>query len=341
MRQYWRKGISRLLCWLTLVLAVICALPMAQAHEIRPAYLQIDETSPKQYELLWKIPTNYGMVQNIRPMFDSGYTLTALPGDAIVNGFVIFRYRLSGTGTTVLPGSRLTIENLDRTTIETLVNISLLDGSRHSLLLKPRDNSTLIPERQTPWQLVYSYTQLGVEHILAGWDHLAFVAALMLIVSGWPMLFKTITAFTLAHSITLSLATFGYVSLPPPPVEALIALSILLITVEAVHLRRGRQTLASRWPWLVAFAFGLLHGFGFAGALKEIGLPQEDVPLALLFFNVGVELGQLLFISVLLGLIAMFRSKNLPKYGSVWVVYGIGTLATFWLIERMDIMFFS
>lgn len=340
MRQYWRSGLSRLLVWCVLVWAVICALPVAQAHEIRPAYLQIDETSPQQYELLWKIPTNYGMVQNIRPLFDAGFTLAALPGEALVNGFVIFRYRLSGDA--ALQGSRLTIENLDRTTIETLVNISLLDGSRHSLLLKPKDNSALIPERQTAWQLVYSYTQLGVEHILAGWDHLAFVAALMLIVSGWSMLLKTITAFTLAHSITLGLATFGYVSLPPPPVEALIALSILLIAVEAVHLRHGRQTLASRWPWLVAFAFGLLHGFGFAGALKEIGLPPGDVPLALLFFNVGVELGQLLFISLLLSLQALLRSKaNFPKYGSVWLAYGIGTLATFWLIERLNLVFIS
>ena len=336
MSQYWRVWLSRLLLWC----CVIGVLPVAQAHEIRPAYLQIDEKSPKQYELLWKIPTNNGMVQNIRPTFEPGFNLTTLPGEAVVNGFVIFRYRL--TGDVALPNTRLTIENLDRTTIETLVNISLLDGSHHSLLLKPRENSVTVPERQTRWQLVYAYTQLGVEHILTGWDHLAFVASLMLIVTGWPMLFKTITAFTLAHSITLGLVTFGYLSLPPPPVEALIALSILLISVEAVNLRRGRQTLASRWPWLMAFAFGLLHGFGFAGALKEIGLPQGDISLALLFFNVGVELGQLIFISVLLGLLSILRRKaNFPKYASVWAAYGIGTLATFWLIERMDMMLFT
>jgi len=329
------------LIWLVrlLLLGFIAAWPVAQAHEIRPAYLQIDEQSPQHYQLLWKIPTNYGMVQNIRPTFGPEFTLTALPGQTIVNGFVIFRYLL--VGQVPLPGSSLTIEHLDQTTIETLVNMTFLDGSHYSLVLRPRDNTITIPDTTTGWHLVYAYTQLGVEHILAGWDHLAFVTALMLIVAGWRMLLKTITAFTLAHSITLGLATFGYVSLPPPPVEALIALSILLVAGEAVHLRYGKQTLASRWPWVVAFAFGLLHGFGFAGALKEIGLPQVDVPVALLFFNVGVELGQLLFISALLGLLSLVRRwVTLPKYASVLAAYGIGTLATFWLLQRIDVMFF-
>ncbi len=219
------------------------------------------------------------------------------------------------------------------------MNISLLDGSHYSLLLKPRENAIEIPQAETGLQLVFSYTRLGIEHILEGWDHLAFVAALMLIVSGWPMLFKTITAFTLAHSITLGLATLDYVSLPPPPVEAMIALSIVLIAAEAIQqLHRGRQTLASRWPWTLAFTFGLLHGFGFAGALKEIGLPQVDVPVALLFLNVG-ELGQLLFIATSLALTGLYRKlATLPKSAPVYSAYVIGTLATFWLIERLDSM---
>jgi hypothetical protein len=150
-----------------------------------------------------------------------------------------------------------------------------------------------------------------------------------------------VTAFTIAHSITLALATFGYISLPPPPVEALIALSILLVAAEAIHLRRGKSSLATRWPWIVAFAFGLLHGFGFAGALREIGLPQGDVPLALLFFNVGVELGQLMFIAAILGALALVRRLvALPRTAPVGAAYGIGTLATFWLLVRLDGMFF-
>jgi HupE / UreJ protein len=154
------------------------------------------------------------------------------------------------------------------------------------------------------------------------------------------MLLKTVTAFTVAHSITLGMSTLGYMSLPPPPVEALIALSILLVTVEAIHLRRGQSSLATRWPWIIAFAFGLLHGFGFAGALMEIGLPQGDIPLALLFFNVGVELGQLMLIALLLVLVALMRRLvELPQAASIGATYGIGTLATFWVIERLEIMF--
>ncbi len=312
---------------------------LAQAHEIRPAYLQIDELAPNRYELIWKVPTNNGMVQDIRPALSDAFTLTLQYGQTIVEGFVIFRYSLSGEKG--LPGSSLTIENLDRTAIDALVNIELIDGTRHSFLLQPRSNSVLIPETPSTWQVVKTYTVLGVEHILAGIDHLAFVAALMLIVRGWAMLLKTITAFTVAHSITLALSTFGYVSLPPPPVETLIALSILMVAVEAIRMRNGQHSLATRWPWIVAFAFGLLHGFGFAGALMDIGLPQGEIPLALLFFNVGVELGQILFIAVLFIHVALLRKLGpLPVKAPVAAAYLIGTFATFWMLERLDMMFF-
>jgi hypothetical protein len=311
----------------------------AQAHEIRPAYLQIDERAPQHYELLWKVPTRDGMVQDIRPAFEPDFTLTPQPGEAIVNGFVIFRYSLAGE--TALPGTTLRIDGLDRTTIDALVNVSLLDGTRHSFLLQPRESAVQIPKAPSVWRVVQTYTRLGVEHILAGLDHLAFVAALMLIVRGWPMLLKTVTAFTVAHSITLALATFGYVSLPPSPVEALIALSILLVAAEGVHLRRGRLSLATRWPWIVAFAFGLLHGFGFAGALRQIGLPQGDIPLALLFFNVGVELGQLMFIALLFAIAAALRRVySMPRRAPVAATYAIGTIAAFWVFGRLDTMFF-
>lgn len=324
---------------LPLLVCLLCVSFTAQAHEIRPAYLQIDETAPQQYELVWKVPTNNGMVQDIRPSFAPGFTLTPIPGETVVNGFVLFRYRLSGDRS--LAGSSLQISNLDRTAIDALVNVSLIDGSHYSFLLRPRDNSAEIPETPSAWRVVQTYSVLGIEHILAGIDHLAFVAALMLIVRGWPMLLKTVTAFTVAHSITLGLATLGYVSLPPPPVEALIALSILLVAAEAVHLRRGKRSLATRWPWLIAFAFGLLHGFGFAGALQEIGLPQSDIPLALLFFNVGVEIGQLLFIAALLGLVKLLgKLGRLPQQAPTAAAYGIGALAAFWMIERVNVMFF-
>jgi hydrogenase/urease accessory protein HupE len=321
----------------TFALGFFALIQFAQGHEIRPAYLQITEQAPQHYELLWKVPTRDGRVQDIRPAFGLGFTLTARPGETVVNGFAIFRYSLTGA----LPGATLTIENLDRTTIDALVNIDLLDGTHNSFLLRPREGSVKIPEAPSSWQVVQTYTWLGVEHILMGADHLAFVAALMLIVSGWPTLLKTITAFTLAHSITLGLATLGYVSLQPPPVETMIALSILLVAVEAIRLRRGQHSLATRWPWIIAFAFGLLHGFGFAGALKEIGLPQGDVPLALLFFNAGVEMGQLLFVALILVLIwSIARLVVLPKSAPIGAAYGIGTLASFWVFERLDMMFF-
>lgn len=322
-----------------MVLALALLPTPASAHEIRPAYLQIDERAPGQFDLLWKVPTRDGMVQNIRPAFDPGFTLTPAPGQTVVNGFVLFRYGL--TSDRPLAGTTIRIENLDRTAMDALINVTLLDGAHHGFLLKPRQSAITIPEAPSAWAVVATYTRLGVEHILAGVDHLAFVLALMLIVRGWSMLLKTVTAFTLAHSITLALATFGYVALPPPPVEALIALSIVLVAVEAVHLRRNRNSLATRWPWIIAFAFGLLHGFGFAGALGEIGMPQGDIPLALLFFNVGVELGQLFFIALILAVVALVRRLvSLPAAAPVSVAYAIGTFAMFWVIQRLDLMFF-
>lgn len=322
-----------------LILCLFSLAPQARAHEIRPAFLQVDEVAPQRYELLWKVPTRDGMVQNIRPAFDPSLVLVPVPGESLVEGFAIFRYGL--TGGSGLPGTELHIDGLDRTTIDTLVNVSLLDGTHHSFLLSPREPTVSIPVAPSAWAVVQTYTRLGVQHILEGVDHLSFVAALMLIVRGWPMLLKTVTAFTIAHSITLALATFGYVSLPPPPVETLIALSILLVAVEAIHLRRGRASFATRWPWIVAFAFGLLHGFGFAGALAEIGLPRGDIPLALLFFNVGVELGQLAFIAVLLTLVAVLgRLFALPRAAPIAAAYGIGTIATFWVFERLNGMLF-
>jgi hypothetical protein len=185
------------------------------------------------------------------------------------------------------------------------------------------------------------YLGLGIEHILLGVDHLLFVFALLLIVRGPWMLVKTITAFTLAHSITLALATLGVVHVPARPVDAAIALSIVFLAAEILHARQGRPGLTARKPWVVAFAFGLLHGLGFAAALTQLGLPQSEIPLALLFFNVGVEIGQLMFVGVFLALGWALRQLQVtwPRWSESVPAYAIGTIAAFWLIERTSGMF--
>jgi hypothetical protein len=181
------------------------------------------------------------------------------------------------------------------------------------------------------------YSGLGIEHILLGIDHLLFVLCLLLIVKGPWMLVKTITAFTVAHSVTLGLATLGLVQIPPRPVEAAIALSIVFLAAEILHGRQGRFGLTYRYPWVVAFGFGLLHGLGFAGALREMGLPKGEVPVALLFFNVGVEIGQLLFVAafLLLRRILVGLEFRWPRAVQVTPVYLVGTVATYWLLQRV------
>ena len=194
-----------------------------------------------------------------------------------------------------------------------------------------------------------TYGKLGIEHILLGVDHLLFVLSLLLLVSGWGRLVKTITAFTLAHSITLAAATLGFVRVPGPPVEAMIALSIVFVAGEVVRRGRGRTGVAERWPWVVSFAFGLLHGLGFAGALHEIGLPENAIPLALACFNVGVEIGQLLFLAAVIAILAAREpcapadAAREPARGAGWATacaYVIGGVAAFWVVER-TLSFFS
>ena len=184
-----------------------------------------------------------------------------------------------------------------------------------------------------------TYIVSGIEHILFGFDHLLFVASLMLIVRDWRMLVKTVTAFTVAHSITLTFATLGWATLPSAPVEVMIAFSIVLVGAEIVRMERGETSLTITWPWVVAFVFGLLHGFGFAGALVDLGLPRGDIPLALFSFNVGVELGQLMFIAAILAIVAAARRFfTIPRQAVIASAYGIGMMAAFWGVERLDAM---
>ncbi len=308
----------------------------AWAHEIRPAYLQIQQTAPETYDLLWKLPSNGYSVPDIQPRFETGWALKELGGETHLQGFVAFRFQLTGQEGADLQGTRLSIENLSQTTIDVLVNLSLLGGQTHTFLLHPTSSKVVIPENPDKWQVAAIYTKLGVEHILLGIDHLLFVLALILLTKGVGKLVKTVTAFTFAHSITLSMATLGFVQVPSRPVEAVIALSILFLALEILRVLEDEETLTSRKPWLIALTFGLLHGFGFAGALSEIGLPQTEIPLALACFNIGVELGQLAFVAVILILIRALRLRpDWPLAVRRMPAYTIGAVSAFWLINRL------
>ncbi|WP_108661325.1 HupE/UreJ family protein [Acuticoccus kandeliae] len=327
-----RAAAGRLLA--AIALAWLLAATGAAAHEVRPAYLQIDETGPDTYEILWKVPIRNGAVADIVPVFDPGLALTLAGPGAERDGFFVQRYRLAGAGG--LAGTEIAIPDLARTSVDALAALNLLDGTRHAFLLQPKSPSVRVPLSPSGWGVVTTYVQLGIEHILMGIDHLLFVLALILLTSGVWRLVKTITGFTLAHTITLSLAALGYVNVPGPPVEAAIALSIMFLAVEVVRKIEGEDTLTARKPWLVAFTFGLLHGLGFAGALSEIGLPQGDIPLALASFNIGVELGQLAFVAATLLIIQLFRAKrDWPLVLRKIPAYAIGSVAAFWVIERI------
>lgn len=318
---------------LALLALLLCAGPAA-AHESRPAYLEIRQLASLQYEVLWKRPTLGDRALGLSVRWPESCRDAAIPAARIVPGARI-EHRLLECGDG-LAQQRIVIEGLDTTLTDVLVRIEFLGGAVQTNLLKPAAPWIDVAGPRPTLAVAGEYTTLGVEHILLGVDHLLFVLGLVLIVRGAALLVKTITAFTVAHSITLGLATLGWVAVPPAPVEVVIALSILFLASELLRQRAGQEGLMARYPWLVASAFGLLHGFGFAGALAEVGLPQGDIPTALLAFNIGVEVGQLLFISVVLALLWLGARRFAPA--PAWLrhvpAYAIGSLAAFWIIER-------
>ncbi len=317
-----------------LVLLLLFASYQVWSHEIRPAYLQIIQIDENSYEVYWKIPRMGEAVPKIQPIFHPSFSMELLKDPNLTPDSVIYSYKISSEE--ILQGTILTIEGLNKTLIDVLVNVTYLNGQKVTLMLQPDRDSSIIPGKTSTYDVIKTYSKLGVEHILLGIDHLLFVLALIMITKGKWRILKTITAFTLAHSITLSLAALGYVNFPTPPVEAVIALSIVFLAVEIVKNINGKETLTSQKPWLVAFTFGLLHGFGFAGALADIGLPQQDIPWALAFFNVGVEIGQIVFVLVVLTFIKLLSyKKNWPVLIKKIPAYAIGSMAAFWLIERV------
>jgi hydrogenase/urease accessory protein HupE len=304
------------------------------SHEIRPAYLQLTETDKNQFEVYWRIPSRGNSVPKLEVIFPSG---TIVAGDLqpqFVDGFANFSYQINNNES--ITGKQLQIEGLKKTLIDVLVRLEYKTGEQVTFLLQPDNDRMVIPGETSTFEVIKLYFVLGIEHILFGFDHLLFVLALIILAKDKWKIIKTVTAFTVAHSITLSSASLGMLNIPGAPVEAVIALSIVFLAVEIIQIEKEKPTLTSRKPWLVAFSFGLLHGFGFAGALADIGLPQQAIPWALAFFNVGVEAGQLAFVFVILGATFGFQKLNIriPK-GKQILAYGIGSMASFWMIERV------
>ena len=319
-----------------LLLLVLMVLPFsAFAHEMRPAYLAMEETADGVFDVLWKVPALGDQRMGLYARLPDNCVPKSDPVASIADA--AYTEHWTAICDAGLKGQTIVIDGLTATLTDVLVRIAWRDGSVEVARLTPEAPSFVTKGAQTVWEVASTYFRLGVDHILSGHDHLLFVFALILLIHDRWMLFKTITAFTLAHSITLAGATLGLFSLPQKPVEAAIALSIVFLAVELVKSQPGELRLSERLPWLVAFAFGLLHGFGFAGALMETGLPQSDVPLALLTFNLGVEAGQLMFVALVLLVFRAFRaivSGPLPAL-RLLAAYGIGTASMLWLISRV------
>ena len=351
--------------------------PGLRAHETRPAFLELVETAPGRFEVTWKVPVRGGpplageeirheggaapgdgrsdlpqampcgcpvhvsgswAALPIHPSLPESLRALSLPTVERMEGAEVKRWVVASVDSRIVTGT-IAIHGLRATMVDVLVRIAMADGRVISRLLRP-DAPSLDLTEESAGPAAGAYFMLGVEHILLGVDHLLFVLALVLIVPTAGMLVKTVTCFTIAHSITLALAALGVVHVPPAPVEAVIALSIVFVAAEIVRGREGKPGLTARAPWIIAFTFGLLHGFGFAGALAQVGLPANDIPLALLCFNLGVEAGQLAFVAAALAVIAIVRrvSVRLPRAVELVPPYAIGSVAMFWAIQRLTVL---
>jgi hydrogenase/urease accessory protein HupE len=325
------------------ILGALLAYP-AQPDEIRPGYLELRQTASDTYSLLFKIPAlGDDLRLAIYVSLPEGTNDVTPPRAGFNGGAYTERRTIRRSGG--LAGQIIAIEGLSGTSTDVLVRIESLGGATQTERLSTTRTGFVVQATPGAGEVAATYLHLGIEHILLGFDHLLFVLALVILVRDWRRVALTVTAFTVAHSITLAAATLDWVNVPGPPVEAAIALSIVLIAVEIVNARRGMVSLTVRWPWLVAFCFGLLHGLGFAGALAEVGLPHHAIPIALLFFNLGVEVGQLAFVAAVLTAGWLFHRAVAVRHEPGLIqttvnrldtaaAYAIGTVAAYWLVER-------
>jgi hydrogenase/urease accessory protein HupE len=322
---------------LVLVFAVqAVALGSAAAHELRPGYLDMRETAPDEFAVVWKVPARGDLRLALHVRLPDTCKAKSERVGTFEGAAFFERWTVTCPGN--IKGHEITVDGLRTTLTDALVRIAYLGGTTQISRLTPEVPVMTVSGVQTWLEVSGTYFWLGVDHILSGFDHLLFVFALMLLIRDFWMLIKTVTAFTVAHSITLAGATLGYISLAPGPVEAVIALSIAFVASELAKSQSGEGGLSQNYPWVIAFAFGLLHGFGFAGALQEIGLPQTDVPLALLMFNLGVEAGQLMFVAIVLvafkAITALISIPMAPV--RLAAAYAIGTISSYWFLSRVS-----
>ena len=331
---------NRLLAALAFACLMLLGRPVA-AHEVRPAYLEIDQTAAHAYAVIWKQPVLGDYAIHLVPHLSNGW-LEQPPDDQYADsGFLIRRWTLKGVGPDPLAGSTVAVEGLENTITDVFVRIRLLNGQGVDTIVRPEAPSFKIALQSGARTAISAFLLLGVEHILTGPDHLLFVLGLLLIVRDRWALLKTVSAFTLAHSLTLAAATLGHIQLSTPILNALIALSILFVAPEALRAQRGGTSLTIRYPWVVAFAFGLLHGMGFANGLSTLGLDKGALLAALVLFNIGVEIGQLAFIAIVLALARAFRLMQIDwaRPARLAPAYAIGALGAMWTFQYSAIAF--
>ena len=331
-----RHGLILCLIALGLILSI-----GAHAHEINPGYLDITEQTTAEpnrpasylYTVKWKAPIRLERPLPVTPIFTSD--CSAASQSDVTRSAASLLTRLSLKCTKPLQGSTISFKGLDATLTDVLLRFQPLEGRTQTLRATNNKPDITLDINPSQWDVAVTYFVLGVEHIWFGFDHLLFVLGLVLLIRGKWRIIKTITAFTLAHSLTLIATTLGWISLSIKPVEAVIALSILFLAIEIIHKTETQESFTERKPWIIAAAFGLLHGFGFAGALSNIGMPFEDVPTALLTFNLGVEFGQIVFVLALLALLYAVDKVKLRRPTEVASSYFMGALSVFWLLQRV------
>jgi hypothetical protein len=318
------------------LLVLVASAANIDAHEMRPAYLQLQQTGGDTYDVFWKVPAvSDSMRLSLYVQLPEACSHLATPRASFANGAYTEQWSVKCAGG--LSGSTVRIDGLSATLTDVLVRVERLDGSAQVTRLASSSPSFVVEAAPRPLEVARTYLVLGIEHILTGVDHLLFVSGLLLLVTGFRRLLLTVSAFTLSHTVTLTLATLGFVHVPPAPVEAVIALSIFFVAYEILRKKENPDGLAQRKPWLVAFSFGLLHGLGFAGGLSAAGLPAAHIPLALGFFSAGVEVGHFSFVAVAVLLVAAIRkwAIKLPTWSWRLPPYAIGSVAAYWLIVRL------